>query len=229
MIKYYPLTRIKTNLYTRGGDFTTPDGKSYTGRYYTQYDGKSYTGANPAFGTNLPLTAIKLTNLSDQYVSDFSGKQTGIAILAKASTADYNNALGTPQDFKVQLTNLQPYYPVATPSDYQQGYFLRYFAKTVTGPQYVIEISQSDYANLQNKNVSPTMLGYLSTKILWQLTGPLKNTRVSQYQIIGGIYDTNKRTTEAAAVNFVGLLAFIDGNYTKFARITPDVAPTGSK
>jgi len=72
------------------------------------------------------------------------------------------------------------------------------------------------------------MLGYEYTTLLWQLTGPLHNTRVSQYQVKGGVYDTNKRVTEARAIGFVGLIAFIGGDYTKFARITPDVATTGS-
>jgi hypothetical protein len=70
---------------------------------------------------------------------------------------------------------------------------------------------------------------YESTSILWQLTGPLKDTRISQYQIKGGVYDTNKRVTEQKALTFRGLIEFIGGEYTKFAKITPDpVATSGS-
>lgn len=215
-LSYYPLTRIRTNLYTRGGEFLLPDGKPYIGRYYTTYDGKSHTGINPALGTNQPLTPV-------------TPNTTGVSLLQTLYTAasSQNNANVTQND--LELTELKPYYPIPLDSDYARGYFTRYFAKYVTGPGYVLEISPTDWSKIQNGNVKPNMLSYLTTSILWQLTGPLNNTRVSQYQIIGGVYDTNKRTTEAAAVNFVGLVSFIDGNYTKFAKITTNVAPTGSK
>ena len=84
-----------------------------------------------------------------------------------------------------------------------------------------MEISQMDYSQLQNGNVSPTVLGYESTSMLWQLTGPLKNTRKSQYEIQGGVYDTNKRVTEVKQKGFNGIVEFIGGEYTKFAKITP--------
>jgi len=58
MIKYYPQTRIKTDLYTRGTAYKLPDGTPYTGRYYLLYDGTAYAGANPTVGTNQQLTPI---------------------------------------------------------------------------------------------------------------------------------------------------------------------------
>ena len=114
-------------------------------------------------------------------------------------------------------------------SDYQVGSFIRYFAKNISGPGYIFEISQGDYANIQN-GLSPIDFRiYETTSMLWQLTGPLKDTRVSQYQIKGGVYDTNKRITEQKALTFRGLIEFIGGEYTKFAKITPDpVATSGS-
>jgi len=214
-IKYYPLTRIKTDLYTRGGEFNLPDGKPYTGKYYTTYNNKSFSGINPALGTNEPLTAITPNTIN-----------ITIEQSTYSAASSQNNPNITQSD--LQLTQLNPYFPFPISTDYARGYFTRYFAKTVTGPGYVIEISPIDWSKIKNGNVDPNMLGYLTTEILWQLTGPLNNTRVSQYQIIGGVYDTNKRTTEAAAVNFIGLLSFIGGNYTKFAKITPTVATSGS-
>ena len=106
---------------------------------------------------------------------------------------------------------------------------MRYFAKNVTGPEYIIEISQTDFAQLQNNNVSPNMLNYQTTSMLWQLTGPLNDTRKSQYQIIGGVFSTNKRVTEAKQIVFRGIIEFIGGEYTKFAKITDSsVATSGS-
>ena len=210
-LRYYPLSRIIPNLYTRGNQFVLPNGKPYTGRYYTLYDGSSYVGANPVVGTNELLTPMST-------VSDTITAPTNVTNYIVAQTQGQTRNL---PESDTTLTELFPYYPIPIPSDYQQGYFMRYFAKNVTGPQYVIEISQSDFVQLQNGKVSPNVLGYESTSMLWQLTGPLNDKRVSQYQIQGGIYDTNKRVTEAKQKGFNGIVEFIGGEYTKFAKITP--------
>lgn len=222
MIRYYPLTRIIPNLYTRGNEFFTPDGKPYAGRYYKTYDGKNFTGINPVLGTNQLLTPVQ-----DVAVTSRSSR----AYLA-ASTQNIEQLSGTsnnPLSSNTTLEQLDSYFPVPIPSDYSRGYFTRYFAKNVTGPQYIIEISQMDYAQVENGNVSPTMLQYEVTSMLWQLTGPLNDTRVSQYQITGGVYDTNRRVTLAKEKSFYGIVEFIGGDYTKFAKITSgSVASSGS-
>lgn len=208
MVKYYPLTRIRPNLYTRGNQYVKPDGTPYTGRYYLTYDNKAFTGINPVLGTNEPLTlavvATNTTPISNAYIA--------------ASTQNNQNIT---RESDVELTQINSYTPVPIAIDYSRGYFTRYFAKNVTGPQYIIEISQTDFAQLQNGNVSPKMLSYEYTSMLWQLTGPLKDTRLSQYQVQGGVYDTNKRVTEAKQKGFYGIVEFIGGEYTKFAKITP--------
>jgi hypothetical protein len=216
-VKYYPLTRIRSNLYTKGDRFTTPDGKAYTGRYYMTYDNKAFTGINPVLGTNLQLNVITSTSNTNNPASN--------AYIA-AST---QNTQKKTKESNVTLTELNSYFPVPIASDYSRGYFTRYFAKTVSGAQYITEISQNDYSQLKNGNVSPTVLGYEITSMLWQLTGPLHDTRLSQYQIKGGVYDTNKRVTEAKQIGFRGIVEFIGGDYVKFAKITPgSVATSGS-
>jgi len=216
-LKYYPLTQIRPNLYTRGNQFTTPDGNTYTGRYYLTYDNKAFVGINPVLGTNEELTAIP--------TSSSTTNPTNNAYIA-AST---QNTQKKTKESNVTLSELTSYFPIPVASDYSRGYFTRYFAKTASGPQFVTEISQMDYSQLQNKTVSPTVLGYQSTSMLWQLTGPLNNTRVSQYQVKGGVYDTNKRVTEAKQTQFRGIVEFIGGEYTKFAQITSgSVATSGS-
>jgi hypothetical protein len=226
-LRYYPQTQIKQNLYTRGGQLTLVDGTNYSGRYYVTSDGKAYTGINPAIGTNqllIPAT-IKTTNTTNNITS--TTLSLNPAIVQATSTSGNLNPISSAE--ASVLTKLNPYYPVPLDTDYQRGYFTRYFAKYVTGPGYVVEVSEADWTKIQNGQVSTTSLGYESTSILWQLTGPLHNTRVSQYQVKGGVYDTNKRTTETAAVGFIGLKAFIGEDYTKFAQITSgSVATSGS-
>jgi len=212
MIRYYPSTRIRTNLYTRGDEYRLPDGKSYVGRYYVTYDDRAFTGINPVLGDNIPLVAVPPVPLPLQ--NDPAPSQEYFASTTQNTEINLNSS-------ETELTPLKPYYPVPVDSDYARGYFTRYFAKTVSGPGYIIEISQIDFANLKNNTLPAGVLGYEFVDMLWQLTGPLKDTRISQYQIKGGVFDTNRRVTEAKNRVFNGLLDYIGGDYTKFARITP--------
>ena len=92
-----------------------------------------------------------------------------------------------------------------------------------------MEISEQDWAQVGNGNVDKGLLSYETTDMLWQLTGPMYDTRKSQYQIIGGVYTTNKRVTEAKQNTFRGIVEYIGGDYTKFAKITDmSVATSGS-
>lgn len=217
MIKYYPLSRIKTDLYTRGNTYKLSDGTPYTGRYHLLYDGTAYTGANPVVGTNKEL--IPITN-SVNSLNDIATKPSIPYILATSTNNPTNTNLNKALNNQ-SLDELVPYYPIPSQSEYQIGYFNRYFAKNVSGPGYIIEIAKSTYASIKNGAYKNTSVLYETTNLLWQLTGPLKDTRISQYQIQGGVYDTNKRVTEARSLNFIGLVDYIGGDYTKFAKITP--------
>jgi hypothetical protein len=224
-LKYYPLSRIAPNKYTRGNEFVLVDGTSYTGKYYATYDNKFFTGINPALSTGKELIPVTLYN---------AGKVPG---LSRPNPYNRSSANTTSADIYAIATNklggvlteITPYYPIAIPSDYKRGYFTRYFAKNVIGPGYILEISRLDWSQIQNKTVNKGYMAYETMDMLWQLTGPEKDTRISQYQIQGGVYDTNKRVTEAKQKTFRGIVEFIGGDYTKFAKITgTTVATSGS-
>ena len=217
MVKYYPQTRIKTDLYTRGTAYKLPDGTPYTGRYYLLYDGTAYAGTNPIVGTNQQLTPIDQPVISTYNTA--ANSQNGALVVTSQNS--FANQRTNNRTNNLQLEELTPYYPVPIQSDYQLGYFTRYFAKNTTGPGYILEISQNDYANVKNGAYNSTSFLYEVTTLLWQLTGPLNDARLSQYQIQGGVYDTNKRVTEARSIGFRGLVEYIGGDYTKFAKITP--------
>jgi hypothetical protein len=106
------------------------------------------------------------------------------------------------------------------PEDYIRGSINRYFAKRVNSKGYAVEISQEEYVAIKNGTVPYDVSNYLTTKILWKLTGPLNQKRISQYDIRAGIIDTNKRLVETAEKTFLGLVAFIGGQYDKFAKPT---------
>ena len=63
-IRYYPSSRIKPNLYTRGDEYILPTGEVYRGKYYLTYSGEAYTGINPVTGTNILLARAGSSNPS---------------------------------------------------------------------------------------------------------------------------------------------------------------------
>jgi hypothetical protein len=213
-IKYYPLARIKTGLYTKG-DLYTLDGKPYTGAYYLTYRGDAYTGTNPLTGGNELLSVKPPPARVNQGVSTTVTQYNQIA---NNPVSNQQQAAATSNN-PATLKQIVPYYPIVLPSDYQRGYFTRYFAKRIADKGYIMEVSKEDW-NMIKTGSDITYQDYEIEDMLWQLTGPLKDTRVSQYQIKGGVETTNKRVTEQKARNFIGLVEFIGGDYTKFAKIT---------
>lgn len=209
-IKYYPLSKIIPNLSTSGGNFLNSEGKPYTGKYYVTFDGKFFAGAYPNSGTNEELTK------TDSIVEPTAQENGPV-------TLEYNEITGRTEDRQYVSNSGAPisYFPNPTPAEYKKGYVIRYFIKKVNQVGLVTEISPTEYNDFINGVVNYDVSMYQTVSILWKLTGPLNSQRKSQYNIIPGIIDTNKRLTETAAKTFVGIVEFIGGEYSKFARPTP--------
>ena len=207
MIKYYPSFRVKTDQKTTGNRLSL-DGAPYSGDYYETYDNKFYSGPNPIVGPNEELKPFE-----------------------NYGNSDYLNASNLPSSVKNQFlrqTNvaktqaLEPvsYYPKPTVEDYTRGYFIRYFIKKINSKGFVIEISPEEYNEFVNGTVRYDVSFYLVTQIFWKITGDLNTKRYSQYDIRLGIIEVNKKNTEDAGKNFLGLIEFIGGEYAKFSRPT---------
>jgi hypothetical protein len=186
----------------------------YSGRYYETYDGRAFTGPTPEVGPSEPLERIPVylsapglgnSNLSVKSRRDLANK-TGVA----ASTITNTRIPGQPNS----------YYPQPTEQDYKKGYLIRYFTKKENERGFVTEISQNEYNSIVNGTADYDITIYQTTTILWKLTGPLNSKRTSQYNIIPGIIETNQRLTESANRTFLGIVDFIGGEYSKFARPT---------
>jgi hypothetical protein len=94
---YYPKNKIKTNLYTSGGEFIIFNTKEkYIGPYHKLYNGKFFTGTTPNSLNSLEL----------------------IPVIEPASDEDSDLA------FQSQLKYPQLF---PTPQDYKNGEFIRYF------------------------------------------------------------------------------------------------------
>jgi len=209
MIKYFPKSKIITNLYTKGGEFVI-NGKDYIGAYYKTYSGKVYTGKNPINGSSQELTPFKDLNVRNT-------KKTGVIIL-DSSTKDYIN--------NPNLTDINTYeapaqfYPKPTDNDYQKGYIMRYFAKKRNDIGYVIEINKETYLSITKQDKVYDYVTYQAIDVFWQITGPLRDDRKDKQYKIAGIIDTNKRLVESKDKAFRGLIEFIGDKYDKFARPT---------
>lgn len=216
MLRYYPLSKIVTNLISDGSLFLDSKGKPYTGRYYMTYDGKAYSGPSPQVGPSEKLTErvnypsvpmFKITDAEHQLGSDFSEKEK-LALAAKTGLLA-NRQQGKPVS----------YYPTVLQSDYNKGYVMRCFTKKIN-ENLIIEISEDEHDQIVNGTANYDIKPYQTTKIMWKLTGPLRSQRRSQYNIIPGIIETNQRLTEQANKTFLGITEYIGGEYDKFARPT---------
>jgi hypothetical protein len=207
MLKYYPISRVKKNLVTQGGQFLL-NGENYKGYYYETFEGDSYTGKDPVTGTNQLLERVS-TYPNSPLLTNFSlpsSVKKQFAIQNKIST--------------VNQTEPVPYYPNPTSTDYQKGYIIRYFTKKTNNKGYITEISEDGYNDIVNGTAQFDISIYQVATILWKISGPLRTIRLSQYDIREGIVETNTRLTDSVEKTFLGMIDFIGGDYTKFAKPT---------
>lgn len=207
-VRYYPTSKTIKNLTTERARVLTQEGRYYTGKYYLTYDGKAFSGPSPEIGPSEPLI------IEPDFVNSPFLQRSDITLKEKltfvSNTQQVNRIQGKPTS----------YYTQPTSADYKRGYVIRYFTKKENEPGFVIEISEDEYNSIVNGTAAYDIRLYQTTKILWKITGPLRNQRQSQYNIIPGIIDTNQRLTEEANKTFLGIVDYIGGDYTKFARPT---------
>lgn len=213
MLRYYPKSKIKTNLITNGNQFSL-NGKPYSGKYYETYDGKYFSGANPVVGDNQRLEKIPLnvSRINKMSIKSNDPSQGLVDYATPKTTSDF--------DFDSRFSTPISYFPRPSEEDYRKGYITRYFIKGINQNGYITEISPSEYANFQDGTVNYDVSFYLTGKMNWKIIGPLNTIRLSQYDIRMGIEDMNKSETEKLNKTFLGIMDFIGGRYEEFARPT---------
>jgi hypothetical protein len=170
---YYPLSQIKTNLHTNGGEYSIlSTGQDYTGYYFKVSTGKYYTGKTPQDLPNEELVPIVL--LSSVFLP-------GEALTRIPLNVDIEEVKNIPY---IDLSNINlnqvsylPYYSpqIPTQQNYQTGVFRRYFCKKTNEIIY-IEIDLNQYKNLVTKNPQILWQLYEPFNISWQLTGDKQQT-----------------------------------------------------
>jgi hypothetical protein len=198
---YFPKSRIIENQKANPGDFTLPNGKDYTGPYYTTYDGKTYSGANPYSLNSIPLTRKVVSNKEGSIIQD--------------ENLDNYKSL---KPSTVQLTDPTPYTPKPTDQDYKRGKITRYFARQRNGTQFkLMEIDQTTYDNLSNNRGGLNSSLWKVVSIFWQISGPLRDERVNNIRTRAGIIDTNQRVLDNTEKNFIGIKQYLT-NLQQFSR-----------
>ena len=208
-LRYYPLYATLNDLQTRGGEFSL-NGNPYSGKYYKTMDGEFYTGPNPQTGPSEKL--FKIQKYAQAPILNQGGISSNVQQkLIQITGVNTNRIPGKPNSYQ----------PQPTQEDYTRGYLIRYFTKKENDKGFIIEISEDEYNAILNGSADYDIRLYQVISILWKLTGPLNSQRKSQYNVIPGIVDTNKRLVETSNKNFLGIVDFINGEYSKFARPTP--------
>jgi hypothetical protein len=203
---YFPQTQIETNLYTNGNEYMTANNNTvYVGYYWETSFGKRYTGKSPQDPNPIEL----LSYTANPVQINITPVEPIISDDVRFSYPNYEYSLTK----KVDPGEAQPIYPsyyfsYPTKQDYENGQFLRFFYKTLSGNLYT-EINQQDYTLLIQKNPIYLYQAVVTFQLPWQLTG--------NRNFVGS---TNKKivlNTENQ-LNIKGLGLYLKEDYTKFYR-----------
>ena len=149
---YYPLSQIKTNLYTNGTEFTTLDGVVYTGYYFKTSTGQLFTGRTPQ---DLPNQELIVFNINS-FISE------GTALSTPAFyTSDPDPDVS--EEYR-EFTEIYNEYLLIKEE------FRRYFCKKTNEILY-LEINKATYDKLIVKDIQYLYSLYEPFNLPWKLTG----------------------------------------------------------
>jgi hypothetical protein len=175
---YYPLSQIKTNLYTNGGEYSLSTNKGrYVGYYYEVSTGQKYTGKNPQDKPNILLIPITLTNEVDPTIPFVQSNLGNLITLNnvvgrdQAKQFEFDTSFIPPPSLNTN-PRLIPKFNLTLPTsqDQQNGQFTRYFCKRNNNTQY-LEISKETHDQLKSRNPQIAWDLYTPVSLIWQITG----------------------------------------------------------
>lgn len=194
---YYPLSQIKTNLYTNGGEFVSNVNdpfQTYSGYYWKTSDGKYFTGKTPQDTPNIEIFLKPsidytkypdiITNPTFNYITVNGGNELfGGDNIAGGDPfiLDYLALKNIPSDSVQILPTYAPTIP--TQQDYQIGEFRRFFCKKTNEIQYV-EINVNQYSLLAKKDPQILWQLYLPFNIPWVISGNAENAASTNKNIV---------------------------------------------
>ena len=193
---YKPKRLVNNNLYTSGGEYyDAVSGKVYTGPYHQDYNGTSYTGATPNDPNRRPLVLNPTTQKSTTN------------IISSTANSNYTNL--NPKNLELIKfgKDPQPQIAIPTPSDYDNGSLVRYFAYRITEkPASIREISAEAFNSINSKDGEYNYSTWKVTSLIWKITG--EETQVET---------TNTKTVIRVNANFRGLSSYLSDR-TQFLK-----------
>jgi len=193
---YYPKSQVKTNLYTKGGEFQLKSTKQkYSGYYWKNSKGEIFTKKSPNVGGSELLELIPKTSTPS---------------INTITYVEGNNVYNSLKKVNIADSLLLPSYqkPSPTSKDYDLGNFNRFFAKK-TNENLYIEISKNIYNKLKQKDKAYDYKSYLIFQLLWTLTG--NSTQIAE--INKNIIILTEQT-----YGIVGLKTYLKFNYLEFYK-----------
>lgn len=200
---YYPTSQLKTNLYTKGGEYLTLGTKEeYRGYYYITSQGEIYTGKTPGDKPNVLLRPIK------DIVNDLSPKTTIVTnkdsffTIQKPSYVKIQNPNGKGPSLPLSI------YPTPTQNDYKLGEFERYFVSKTNEIKF-IETNLLVYNQYLSKDPSVAFQLFTPFKLSWVLTGKREE-----------VYKVNIKTVERTQSNLglQGFTQYFKGRFDQFYK-----------
>jgi hypothetical protein len=198
---YFPKSQIKTNLYTKGGEYSFfNSSSSYVGYYYKTSDERYFSGRTPNESPSFELFKFSPEDssltLSIGTINDYYKLEEGYL---QSTNLSFNS---TPPPLPKQS------YPIVTENDYKLGEFQRYFLKKGNETKF-IEISLEDYRKYVNRDSSAMFELYTPIQISWVLTGEKEQ-----------VYQTNQNIVAKAEreQNLPGFTQYFRDKFTQFYR-----------
>lgn len=198
-MKYLPLSQIKSNLYTKGGEFVISNTNiPYKGYYYKTSTNECYSGKTPQ-----DLPSVLLKSIKEEVIETSSNE-----------TLEINPSVWTIQEISYGIPPTPPLSPTSTypkpkQSDYELGEFERYFLSKTNEIKF-LEVNEFTYNQYFNQNSNVAYQLYQPIKLSWELTG-----------IKEKVYEVNYRTVERIQTNFKlrGFIEYFRGRFDKFYKI----------
>jgi hypothetical protein len=209
---YYPLSQIKPNLYTNGGEYVLSTTKeNYIGYYYEVSNGKKYTGKTPQDGQNilliLPITIDDdpLQSLPSNPFIYYINYQIPNVVDKKYEDIISYEYWSLKTDRSIRIIPPQ-FKPLPTVKDYSLGVFQRFFCKKNNENIY-FETDSDSHAKLSQRNSGIAFDLYSSLSTLWYLKGDKEK-----------IYQANKGLIRLIEQNqkWHGFSQFFKEDYLKY-------------
>jgi hypothetical protein len=202
---YYPKSQVKTNLNASLGEYLIlSTGEPYQGPYWKNSKNEYFTGNTPS---DIPFQKLTptfdpvnefISPVPENSISEVVTTDVGYIVSRGISLGDTFNYQALPN----YIAN------PPTQQDYQNGEFRRYFCKKTNEISY-IEIDQSTYTSLINKDPKYLWQLYLPFNLPWQITG-------NQEQVAR----TNKNIVDLTSqrLRLPKFGDYLNNNYLKYYR-----------